>query len=246
MRVIVKNSCEEFYDAAAEIVKEVITEKPDCVLGMATGSTQLGLYRQLIRMHREEGLDFSNVTSFSLDEYVGLPPAHEQSYHHFMRVHLFDHINMKPDNIYIPDGMTEDVDGFCEWYESEITRRGGVDLQILGIGSNGHIAFNEPGSSLGSRTRIKTLTESTIKDNSKFFSSIEEVPKYTITVGIGTIMDARAILLLADGKAKAGAIAKTIEGPVTAMVPATIVQMHRRATIIVDREAGAKITIMTE
>ena len=213
---------------------------------MATGSTQLGLYRQLIRMHREEGLDFSHITSFSLDEYVGLPPAHEQSYHHFMRVHLFVHINMKPDNIYMPDGMTEDVNGFCEWYESEIARRGGVDLQILGIGSNGHIAFNESGSSLGSRTRIKTLTESTIQDNSRFFNSIEEVPKYTITMGIGTIMDARAILLLANGKAKAGAIVKTIEGPVTAMVPATIVQMHRRATIIVDREAGAKITIMTE
>ena len=150
----------------------------------------MGTYKELIRLHREEGLDFSKVTTFNLDEYVGLPPSHPQSYHYFMWENLFKHINVDKRFVHIPQGMADDVELFCEWYEEKIKEAGGIDLQILGIGANGHIAFNEPGSSLGSRTRIKTLDELTKRDNARFFEKDEEVPKYAITMGVGTIMDA--------------------------------------------------------
>ncbi|HDL78847.1 MAG TPA: glucosamine-6-phosphate deaminase, partial [Bacteroidetes bacterium] len=227
----------------AKIVAALIRKKPNAVIGFATGSTPLGLYKELIRLHKEEGLDFSKITTFNLDEYVGLRPEHPESYHYFMWNNLFKHVNADPRHIHIPMGMADDIDRFCEWYEEQIEEYGGIDLQILGIGANGHIAFNEPGSSLGSRTRIKTLTEETRKDNARFFNNnMDEVPKYAITMGIGTIMDAWELLLLASGSGKADAIKMTVEGPITAMVPATIVQMHQIATIIVDREAGAKLT----
>jgi len=245
MLIIVKDSYDAVSGTAAGIVRDLIRIKPDCVLGLATGSTPLGLYRELVRMHREEGLDFSRVVSFNLDEYVGLPPGHDQSYHYFMQTNLFAHINIHPGNVYMPDGMSDDIEKSCERYEDEIVRRGGIDLQILGIGRNGHIAFNEPGSSLGSRTRVKTLSAATIRDNRRFFSDHDRIPRYAITMGIGTIMDARALLLLASGTNKADAIAATIEGPITAMVPATMVQMHRKATIILDREAAAKLKLGT-
>jgi len=245
MLVIVKENYEEMSKEAARIVAELVRKKPDAVIGFATGSTPLGLYKELIRMHREDGLDFSKITTFNLDEYVGLSPTHPQSYHYFMWENLFKHINVDPRNVHIPDGMVDedDIDVHCEWYEKRIKEVGGIDLQILGIGANGHIAFNEPGSSLGSRTRIKTLTEETRKDNARFFNNnIDEVPRYAITMGIGTIMEARALLLLASGKSKADAIRMTVEGPITAMVPATIVQMHRRATLVLDKEAASKLT----
>lgn len=239
MLVVVKDDYEAMSVEAAHMVAELVRKKPDCVLGLATGSTPLGLYKQLIRMHRQESLDFSKVTTFNLDEYVGLLPEHEQSYHHFMWENFFQHINIDRRNVFIPDGMASDIEAYCEWYESEIRKLGGIDLQILGIGANGHIAFNEPGSSLGSRTRIKTLSEKTRRDNARFFESMKEVPKYAITMGIGTIMDSRCVLLLANGRSKAQAIKLTVEGPITAMVPASIVQMHRRATVIVDKEAAS-------
>lgn len=242
MLVIVKDDYEGISKEAAQKVAELVRKKPDCVLGLATGSTPLGLYKELIRMHKEESLDFSKVTTFNLDEYIGLPPEHEQSYHHFMWENFFKHINIDRRNVFIPDGMAPDIEAYCEWYESEIKKVGGIDLQVLGIGANGHIAFNEPGSSLGSRTRIKTLSEKTRRDNARFFKNIDEVPKYAITMGIGTIMDSRALLLLASGKSKAQAIKMTVEGPITAIVPATIVQMHQRATIIVDKEATSLLT----
>ncbi len=241
MLVIIKESYEEMSLEAAKHVARLIRKKPDCVIGFATGSTPLGLYKELIRMHREEGLDFSKITTFNLDEYVGLPPEHPQSYHYYMWENLFKHVNINPSNVHIPMGMADDIDAFCDWYEQKIKQAGGIDLQILGIGANGHIAFNEPGSSLGSRTRIKTLSEKTRRDNARFFNSIDEVPKYAITMGVGTIMEARSLLLLASGKSKAEAIRATVEGPIMAKYPATIVQLHRFATIIVDKEAASEL-----
>ncbi len=241
MLVLVKESFEEMSQVAAQLVATLIRRKPNCVLGFATGGTPLGLYRELIRMHHSEGLDFSKVTTFNLDEYVGLPPEHDQSYHYFMWENLFKHLNVDRRFVHIPMGMSHDIEAHCEWYEAQIEKCGGLDLQILGIGANGHIAFNEPGSSLGSRTRIKTLTGTTREANARFFKNPDEVPQYAITMGVGTIMDARDLLLVANGEGKADAIKATIEGPITALVPATIVQMHRRATIIVDRAAASKL-----
>ncbi|NUO82336.1 glucosamine-6-phosphate deaminase [candidate division KSB1 bacterium] len=241
MLVHITENFEEMSKLAAQIVAELVRKKPDCVLGFATGSTPLGLYKELIRMHHKEGLDFSKVTTFNLDEYVGLPPEHNQSYHYFMWENLFNHINVDRRFVHIPMGMAKDIDAFCEWYEEKIQKAGGIDLQILGIGANGHIAFNEPGSSLGSRTRIKTLTGTTREANARFFQTPDEVPRYALTMGVGTIMDAKEILLLANGESKAEAIAATCEGPITAMWPATIVQMHRLATVIVDKAAASKL-----
>ena len=241
MLVIVKENYEAMSREVARQVASLVRRKPDCVIGFATGSTPLGLYRELIRMHREEGLDFSKVTTFNLDEYVGLPPAHNQSCHYFMWENLFKHINVTRAKVHIPMGMAEDIDAFCDWYEEKILAAGGIDLQILGIGANGHIAFNEPGSSLGSRTRIKTLKEKTRRDNARFFSDMKEVPKYAITMGVGTIMEAHRLLLLANGEGKAEAIQATVEGPIMAKFPATIVQLHRYATVVVDQAAAARL-----
>ncbi len=241
MLVEVLPDFEAISDRAAEIVTNQIRKKPDSVIGLATGSTPLGLYERLIQNHKEHGLDFSKITTFNLDEYVGLSPDHDQSYHYFMWTNLFYHVNVDPSHVYIPQGMADDIDGFCVWYEQKIEQVGGIDLQILGIGGNGHIAFNEPGSSLGSRTRIKTLTEKTIKDNSRFFDDPEQVPRYAITMGIGTIMNAKKLLLLGSGEGKANAIKATLEGPITAMVPATIVQLHRHASVLIDEAAASML-----
>ncbi|MBD3274633.1 MAG: glucosamine-6-phosphate deaminase [Candidatus Marinimicrobia bacterium] len=241
MLVNISEDYETMSQLGAKIVAEQVRRKPDSVIGFATGSTPLGTYKELIRMHRESGLDFSKITTFNLDEYVGLRPEHDQSYHYFMWENLFKHINVDPRFVYIPDGMADDIDYFCKWYEDQMKEVGGVDLQILGIGGNGHVAFNEPGSSLGSRTRIKTLTSKTVKDNARFFDDPDEVPKYAITMGVGTIMDAKKLLLLASGEGKANAIKDTLEGPITAMVPATIVQMHQQAHVLVDEEAASKL-----
>jgi glucosamine-6-phosphate deaminase len=227
---------------AAKLIADRLRKKPNLVLGFATGSTPLGLYKELIRMHKEEGLDFSKVTSFNLDEYVGLPPFHKQSYHYFMHENFFNHVNINPRYIHIPHGMAKDINIFCDWYENRIKECGGIDLQILGVGCNGHIAFNEPGSSLGSRVRIKTLTEKTRKDNTRFFESIDEVPKYAITMGVGTVMDSKELLLLANGESKADAIKAAVEGPITAMCPASIVQLHRNVYVMVDRKAASMLS----
>lgn len=242
MEVIVKNTYEEMSALAARMIADLIHKKPNCVLGLATGSTPVGTYKELIRLHKQEGLDFSKVTTFNLDEYVGLSPAHDQSYRYFMNDNLFNHINVKKQNTHVPDGMAKDIPAACAAYERKIKRSGGIDIQLLGIGGNGHIAFNEPGSSLGSRTRVKTLDEQTRQDNARFFKSLQEVPRYAVTMGIGTIMEARQLILLANKENKADAIAKTVEGPITAMVPATIVQLHPKATIITDKAAASKLT----
>ena len=241
MLVEIVTDYEALSDRAAELIAKQILRKPDSVIGFATGSTPLGLYQRLVRRHQEEGLDFSKVTTFNLDEYIGLPPTHNQSYHYFMWENLFNHINVDPAHVHIPHSMAEDINYFCAWYEERIQQAGGIDVQILGIGANGHMAFNEPGSSLGSRTRIKTLTEKTVRDNARFFDNPDEVPRYAVTMGIGTIMEARKLLLLASGESKAKAIKATLEGPVTAIVPSTIVQMHPQAYIFVDEAAASKL-----
>ncbi|MFB6230145.1 MAG: glucosamine-6-phosphate deaminase [Salinibacter sp.] len=240
MLVEVVDDYEAMSDRATEVVTEQIRKKPDSVIGFATGGTPKGLYNRLIDAHENRGLDFSKVTTFNLDEYVGLPPEHEQSYAHYMWSNLFDHVNVNPGRVHIPQGMANDIDEHCQWYERRIEEAGGIDLQILGIGANGHIAFNEPGSSLGSRTRIKTLTTKTVEDNARFFDDPEMVPEYAITMGVGTIMEAKTVLLLASGERKAQAMKKALEEPLTAMVPASMVQMHRSAHVIVDDEAASQ------
>ncbi|HTP79401.1 MAG TPA: glucosamine-6-phosphate deaminase [Bacteroidota bacterium] len=242
MLLTITDSYESMSKEGARLVADRIRRKPDLVLGLATGSTPLGLYTELIRMHKNEGLSFAKVTTFNLDEYIGLPRTHSQSYFYFMWENLFKHVDIDRRFIHVPDGMANDVEAHCEWYEQEIRRFGGIDIQILGIGGNGHIAFNEPGSSLGSRTRIKTLTEQTVKDNARFFKTMEEVPKLAITMGIGTIMEAREVVLLANKASKADAIKAAVEGPITGMVPASIIQMHRKAFVIVDKDASSKLT----
>lgn len=241
MEVIITESADEMARMAAELFRRQILKKPNSVLGLATGSTPIPLYAELVRMHREEGLDFSKVVTFNLDEYLGLPPSHKQSYHYFMDQHLFRKVNISPSNVHVPHGHTQHVLEFCEWYEQAIANAGGIDLQLLGIGADGHIAFNEPGSSLGSRTRLKTLTEQTIKDNSRFFDNLDEVPRFAITMGVGTILEAKQIVLIADGKRKADIVAEFIEGPVTAQVTASALQLHRHVTVILDEEAASKL-----
>ncbi len=244
MEVIVTRDYDEMSKTAARVVAQVLNLKPNAVLGLATGSTPLGLYRELIRMHREDGLDFSQVTTFNLDEYVGLPRTHPQSYYYFMQENLFKHINVPKQNIYVPSGTTSNYAAFCQWYEQRIRECGGIDLQVLGIGTDGHIAFNEPSSSLGSRTRIKTLARQTIEDNARFFGSPDEVPVYAITMGVGTILEARKIMLLASGRQKAPAVAAAIEGPVTSMITASALQLHRDAMCIIDREAASQLKML--
>lgn len=241
MEIIISDAYEALGKAAAKTVAKTLNAKPNAVLGLATGSTPLGLYKELVRMHRDEGLDFSQVTTFNLDEYVGLRQNHEQSYHFFMHENLFKHINIAPQNIHVPSGTTDNYEAFCAWYEDRIVERGGIDLQVLGIGGDGHIAFNEPSSSLGSRTRIKTLAKSTIEDNARFFDKLEDVPIYAITMGVGTILEARKIMLLANGESKAQAIAGAIEGPVTSLNTASALQLHRDVIFFLDRAAAGKL-----
>jgi glucosamine-6-phosphate deaminase len=228
---------------AGRVVASQIRRKPRTVLGLATGSTPVGLYRELIRLHREEDLDFSQVKTFNLDEYVGLPPDHPQSYHQVIRRAFLNYVNAAPGHVHIPNGMAEDIESECERYEDTIRAAGGIDIQILGMGRTGHIGFNEPGSSLGSRTRLKELTPRTIRDNSRFFPSEAEVPRYSITMGVGTIMDARRCLMMVLGDEKAEILAQAIEGPITAMVTATMLQLHPLATIVVDEAAAARLQL---
>jgi glucosamine-6-phosphate deaminase len=204
MEIIIQPDSQQASLVAARIVARTVREKPHAVLGLATGNTPLQLYRELVRMHRESGLEFGGVTSFNLDEYVGVPPAHPSSFHSYMWAHLFSHINMPKERINIPDGLTSEIPAACRKYEQAIRSAGGIDIQVLGIGTNGHIGFNEPSSSLSSRTRIKTLTEETRLDAAAAFGGEEGVPTHVLTMGLGTIMDARMCLLLAFGKKSPG------------------------------------------
>jgi len=241
MEVIIQPSVRAAAELAAQLVAQQIRRKPDSVLGLATGKSQIPLYRALVERHRAGSLDLGRVTTFNLDEYVGLPPEHPASFHHFMREHFFDHVNVPAAGIHIPDGLAPDIRSHCDAYEAAIEAAGGIDLQLLGTGTDGHIGFNEPSSSLASRTRIKTLTEATRRDNAAAFGGYENVPSHVITMGIGTIMECRECLLLAFGEAKARAVADSIEGPLSAAVPASILQMHPVARIILDEAAASKL-----
>jgi glucosamine-6-phosphate deaminase len=241
MEVFVYKKYEEMSKVAAQEVADVLNAKPNAVLGMATGSTPLGVYQELVKLHKRGEVDFSHVTTFNLDEYVGLPITHEQSYHRFMHENFFRQVNIPAQNIHIPSGTTTNYRAFCDWYEKRIEECGGIDLQILGIGSDGHIAFNEPGSSLSSRTRLKTLAKQTIDDNARFFERPEDVPIYAITMGVGTILEARQILLLATGAKKADAVAAAVEGPVTSMITASALQMHPSTKAFLDEAAASKL-----
>jgi glucosamine-6-phosphate deaminase len=239
MEIVIQPNAEAATHLAARIFASLIRKKPDAVLGLATGSTPLALYRKLVSMK----LDWRKITTFNLDEYAGLDPKHPHSYHRFMRENFFSHINIAGKNIHIPDGLAKGVPGFCERYEKKISAAGGIDLQLLGIGTDGHIGFNEPMSSLASRTRIKTLTQKTRQDNARFFGSEKNVPQHVITMGIGTILEARHCLLLAFGKNKARAVAQAVEGPVAAMNPASALQLHRKVTVLLDEAAATELKL---
>jgi glucosamine-6-phosphate deaminase len=241
LELIIQPDSEAASRLAARAVVRLLREKPAAVLGLATGSTPLRLYQELIRLHQEQQIDFSGVTTFNLDEYVGLPREHVQSYHSFMWENLFRHVNIDPQKVHIPDGLTPDVPACCQDYERKILGAGGIDLQVLGIGTDGHLGFNEPGSSLASRTRIKTLTSQTRRDNARFFGSVAQVPYHAITMGVGTVMEARQCLLLAFGAVKAPAVAQAVEGPITAMHPASILQMHPAVRVFLDEPAAASL-----
>ncbi|PYT79498.1 MAG: glucosamine-6-phosphate deaminase [Acidobacteria bacterium] len=243
MLVILKRDNQEVNEQAAQLIAGAIRKNPSLTLGLATGSTMVGLYRHLVRLHQAGSLDFSQAATFNLDEYLGLPASHPQSFNHFMHENFFRHINIQPRNIHIPDGsVRRDYDAYCASYEQSIRAAGGIDLQILGIGRNGHIGFNEPTSSLASRTRLKVLSRETIDDNAKFFGPREESPRCAITMGIGTILEARKILLLATGPPKAAAVAKSIEGPITCAVSASALQLHPDVTFLLDEPAAAQLT----
>jgi glucosamine-6-phosphate deaminase len=237
MEIIIQPTAEAASVTAARMVARLLREKPDAVLGLATGSTPLLLYRELVQMK----LDWSRVTTFNLDEYVGLAPDHPVSYHRFMWENLFGRVNITESNVHIPDGLAADIPDFCLAYEQQIRAAGGIDWQLLGIGTDGHIGFNEPTSSLASRTRIKTLTQQTRADNARFFGGETAVPHHVITMGIGTIMEARQVALLAFGPDKVRAIAEAVEGPITAMNPASILQLHPVAKIVLDEPAAAHL-----
>jgi len=253
MDIIIRDNYDEMSRYAAGVIADFIRKKPNCVLGLATGSTPIGTYKELIRMHKEEGLDFSQVVTFNLDEYLGLgidldKPYHlDQSYARFMYEELFKHINIRQENTYVPDGLTRDPEKYSQWYEEEIKKAGGIDLQLLGIGGDGHWAFNEPGSSLASRTRVQALNKQTLDDNYESFfkkAGIErdKMPHFAITMGIGTILEARNILMLASGLKKADVVAKCLEGPVTSQITASAIQLHSGGiTVVLDRDAASRL-----
>ena len=239
MEIIIQPTAAAANSLAVRLFAKIIRQETGAVLGMATGGTPLALYRELVALQ----LDWRKITTFNLDEYVGLAPEHQQSYHSFMWENLFRHVNIARKNVHIPDGRAKDIPGFCTKYESQIRAAGGIDLQLLGIGTEGHIGFNEPTSSLASRTRIKTLTPQTRKDNARFFGSEEQVPHHCITMGIGTILDTRHCVLLAFGSNKARAIAAAVEGPITSMNPASALQLHPKTTVFLDEAAAAELKL---
>lgn len=239
MRIIVCDNYELLSKKAAQIIGSQIILEPKSVFGFATGSTPEGMYKNLIKMYKEGLIDFSKITTFNLDEYYQLPIDNEQSYHYFMDKHLFNHININRENIHIPNGMSNDIEAECDLYEKMIDNKGGIDIQVLGIGNNAHIGFNEPTINFNKGTHVVTLEESTRKANSRFFNSIDEVPTKAITMGIGSIFKSKKVLLLASGKNKAEAIYNTVHGKVTPQVPSSILQFHKDVIIILDKEAGS-------
>lgn len=237
MKIVKTKNYEEMSRSAARILAAQIIVKPDCVLGLATGSSPVGLYKHLVAQYEQGELDFSKVTSINLDEYKGLAPDHEQSYRKFMNTHLFGHVNIDLSRTFVPNGMEADSEKACSSYDSRIEAEGGIDLQLLGLGNNGHIGFNEPAEAFATGTHCVELTQSTIEANKRFFASEEDVPRYAYTMGIRNIMQARKILMIVSGKAKAQALRDAVCGPVTPKMPASILQLHKDVTIVADEEA---------
>lgn len=238
MQLVKCSTYEAVSRTVAEEIVRLVKDKPHAVLGLATGSTPIGLYQELIRFHRDEGVDFSRVTTFNLDEYYGLAPDHPQSYHYFMQKQLFDHLNIPEQNRHIPDGRPKDVEAFCQSYERLIEKAGGIDLQVLGIGENGHIGFNEPAGELQPGTHLVQLAEATIEANARFFNSRDEVPRQAITMGMRTILQAKRIVLLATGEKKASIVKKLMRSGITTQIPASLLRLHANVQIYADSEAA--------
>ena len=241
MKFIVTENYEAMSRKAAAILAAKVVEKPDCVPGLATGSTPIGTYQNLINWYKTGNLDFSQVKSVNLDEYVGLAPTHDQSYRYFMQTNLFDHININTANTNVPNGLAEDPEAACAQYDEIIRSMGGVDIQVLGMGHNGHIAFNEPADHFPMGTHVVELQESTINANARFFASADEVPRKAMTMGIGSIMAAKQILVVVNGEAKADIVKQAFTGPITPMVPASILQLHPDVIVVGDKAAMNKL-----
>lgn len=241
MRIYRTKNSADMSREAANIISAQIIMKPDCVLGLATGSTPIGLYKQLIEWYQKGDLDFSEVRTVNLDEYKGISRENDQSYYYFMHQNLFDHVNIPEGNTHLPDGMALDPEKECDRYNNLIQSMGGVDLQLLGIGHNGHIGFNEPGDSFDKQVHCVNLTESTIEANKRFFASADEVPRQAYTMGIGNILQAKKILIVANGEGKAEIVKKAFFGPVTPQVPASILQLHQDVVLVADEAALSKV-----
>ena len=240
MQIVIRESDEAVGRYAADVIAQVV-RRGGATIGLATGSSPMSTYAELIRLHREEGLSFADTQAFTLDEYVGLAPDHAQSYHKTIRDAIVDHIDLPLNQLNTPNGVAENLVAEAERHEASIRKVGGVDVQLLGIGNNGHIDFNEPSSSLASRTRVESLTQSTIDANARFFDNPDEVPRLCITQGLGTIMECGIALLVAQGEGKADAIAAMAEGPVSASCPASVLQFHPHAIVVVDEAAASKL-----
>src|SRR5260370_7978013 len=241
MEVIIQPNKEAAAALVARIIAHDLRANPHLVIGLATGATMERVYRQLVAMHREQHLHFSLCSTFNLDEYVGLWPTDPNSYRHYMDQHLFRHVNIDLRNTHLPNGLATDLEAECRKYEALIQRFGGIDLQLLGIGKAGHIGFNEPLSALRSRTRVKALTPTTIKQNASFFGGEDKMPRRAITMGVGTILECRRCILLATGESKAEVIAQAVEGPITSMISATTLQLHARCTVLMDEAAAGQL-----
>ena len=251
MDIVIVDTYDAMSERAAAIIADLIRNKPNAVLGFATGRTPIGTYQELIRLHKEEGLDWSSVVTFNLDEYLGismdmtLTPEQDQSYARFMHEQLFKHVNINTANVHVPNGLATDPDAHCVWYEDQIDEVGGIDIQLLGIGGDGHWAFNEPGSSLQSRTRVEALTQGTLDDNWELFyakagGKREDMPHFALTMGIGTILESEHALMIADGAKKANVVAQCLEGPITSQITASAIQMHPGdVTVILDEQAAS-------
>jgi len=241
MEVIIQKDAEAAAWLVARIIARELRANPHLVLGLATGRTMESVYRMLVRMHREEALDFSLCRTFNLDEYVGLAPSDVHSYRYYMNRYLFLHVNLDLRNTHLPNGMAADLAAECAQFEAMISQCGGIDLQLLGIGRAGHLGFNEPLSALRSRTRVKALAPMTLTQNAPLFADPARMPRRAITMGVGTILESRRCLLLATGEEKADIIAKAVEGPITAMISATSLQLHPRCTVVVDEAAASRL-----
>ena len=237
MRIVKTRNYEEMSLKGAGIIAAPMISKPDSVLGLATGSTPIGTYKRLVKMYEEGHIDFSNITSFNLDEYRGLDPENDQSYRYFMNDNLFYRVNIDPESTFVPDGTDPDAAAVGKRYEKMIEEKGGIDLQLLGLGHNGHIGFNEPADDFPLITHCVDLTESTIEANKRFFASADDVPKQAYTMGIGTIMKAKKILILVSGEGKAEIVKKAFFGPVTPRVPASVLQLHQDVILVADEAA---------